>query len=186
MVSSVGITGHQARPGIDWDWVAAEIRLALTGADRPERCYSSIAIGADQVFAQAALELGLPLTAVIPLPDYDRFFSGDDAETYRSLRQQSEVIQLGGGDTDEEAFFAAGKWIADAADLLIAVWDGQPAAGLGGTGDVVAYRLADGRPVLHIDPIRKITTTLQGAADVRPNQIRSNHDQDAHVHQLRL
>jgi hypothetical protein len=33
------------------------------------------------------------------------------------------------------------------AEVLIAVWDGLPARGLGGTADVVAYAKQCGRPV---------------------------------------
>jgi hypothetical protein len=39
----------------------------------------------------------------------------------------------------EAAYFAAGKLIVNRCDLLLAVWDGQPAGGLGGTGDIVGY-----------------------------------------------
>jgi hypothetical protein len=34
----------------------------------------------------------------------------------------------------------AGAYIAERADVLIAVWDGAPARGTGGTGDIVAWR----------------------------------------------
>jgi len=47
----------------------------------------------------------------------------------------------------EEAFFAAGKAVVDACDWLIAVWDGEPARGLGGSADVVAYARNQGRRV---------------------------------------
>ena len=42
--------------------------------------------------------------------------------------------------------------VADRCDLLIAVWDGQPAQGLGGTGDVVRYAREIGREVLVVWP----------------------------------
>ncbi len=38
---------------------------------------------------------------------------------------------------------------------MMAVWDGEPAQGLGGTGDVVDYALARRKPVIHIDPIKR-------------------------------
>jgi hypothetical protein len=34
---------------------------------------------------------------------------------------------------------AAGRSVADRSDLLLAVWDGAPAAGFGGTADVIRY-----------------------------------------------
>ncbi len=46
---------------------------------------------------------------------------------------------------------AAGVWMVDRSDRLVAIWDGKPAAGLGGTGDVVAYALERGIPVVRVD-----------------------------------
>jgi hypothetical protein len=37
-------------------------------------------------------------------------------------------------------------------DLLVAVWDGLPARGLGGTADVVQVALAEQRRVVHVNP----------------------------------
>ena len=47
---------------------------------------------------------------------------------------------------------AASRLMVDAADELFAVWDGQPARGHGGTGDVVAYARERGKPVHVIWP----------------------------------
>jgi hypothetical protein len=35
------------------------------------------------------------------------------------------------------------------------VWDGQPAAGLGGTGDVVKYACLCGKPLIHLNPVSR-------------------------------
>jgi hypothetical protein len=37
-------------------------------------------------------------------------------------------------------------------DRLLAVWDGKPAQGLGGTGDIVAYAKSRGLPTTVIWP----------------------------------
>ena len=47
---------------------------------------------------------------------------------------------------------AGGKFVVDAVDYLVAVWDGRPAASSGGTADVVVYAEKKGRPVFRIDP----------------------------------
>ena len=39
----------------------------------------------------------------------------------------------------------------DGSDVLIAVWDGEPARGRGGTAEVVAYARSLGKPVVLID-----------------------------------
>jgi hypothetical protein len=61
-------------------------------------------------------------------------------------------------DKPESAFFAAGRYIVEQCDLLIAVWDGQPSKGLGGTGDVVAYARGVNRQVVVLDPISQKLT----------------------------
>lgn len=52
----------------------------------------------------------------------------------------------------EKAYWSAGQEIVNQADRLLAVWDGQPAAGLGGTADVVRYARAQGKLVTIIWP----------------------------------
>ena len=49
-----------------------------------------------------------------------------------------------------EAFQAAGQWIVDRADILLAVWDGQPARSMGGTTETVEYARARRKQVVLI------------------------------------
>ena len=51
-----------------------------------------------------------------------------------------------------EWVWAAGKAIAERSDLVLAVWDGRPAGGLGGTADVVKYARERGTTVAVIWP----------------------------------
>lgn len=48
----------------------------------------------------------------------------------------------------------AGRVMIEQSDLLVAVWDGETTALAGGTGDTVAAALAEGCPVIRIDPAR--------------------------------
>ena len=53
--------------------------------------------------------------------------------------------------------------MVDRCDVLIAVWDGEPARGPGGTAEIVAYALERGRPIVHIRPdVREAVTVLSG------------------------
>ena len=47
----------------------------------------------------------------------------------------------------EDAYRAAGEAVVERSDVLLAVWDGQPAKGIGGTGEVVAAAGRLGVPV---------------------------------------
>ena len=146
-----GVTGHQKRPGIDWTWVSGSLRQALEGLQPVERLYTCLAAGADQAAAEVALALDIPITTVIPMPDYERLYAVAGLAEYRRLKRRGEVLQLPGDPDDEAAFMAASLKVVDASDVLLAVWDGRAARGFGGTGDVVSHALGAGRRVIHID-----------------------------------
>ena len=148
----VGITGHQKRPSIDWVWVELELDAAFARLGVIDYVYSSLAAGADQVFAQVALRRGIKLIAIIPLDNYERFFEGESCQVYEQLLQQADIVRLAGDTNSEKAFYGAGTYIVDHVDQLIAVWDGKPAQGFGGTADIVSYAKTHKVPVLHIDP----------------------------------
>ncbi len=63
----------------------------------------------------------------------------------------------------EEAYMAAGQEIVRLAELMIAVWNGAPAAGLGGTGDVVRHARQSGRKVWHLNPVTRRAGWLEAA-----------------------
>jgi hypothetical protein len=156
----IAVSGHQARPGIDWTWTGAAIRQAFERHAPVERAFTSLAAGSDQVFARQALALGIPVTAVLPFPDYARCFQGSGLAAYEDLLRRCSVVTLPAGASDEHGFLEAGRQVADRADLLVAVWDGHPAAGPGGTADIVRYCVDAGRAVLHIDPLGRSVRSL--------------------------
>ena len=161
-VLSVGVTGHRVDglPEGSLDALRSRIRDVLNliedaGAellDMERDCFaadptrlrfvSPLADGADQIAAEAALELGWELQAVLPF----------EREEYRATRQRGARrafrpaarprdlrLELP-GDTQREldAYVMAGRATVAHCDILIAVWDGLPARGRGGTGEVVA------------------------------------------------
>ena len=157
----VGITGHQKRSGIDWEWVKRAVEAEFSSFPTKVRGFSSLAEGADQIFADALLRTGGELWAVIPTPDYLKQFEGSAREHFLALLEKaSHTIQVEPMGSDGESFFAAGKYVVDSVDVLIAIWDGKPAGGLGGTADVVAYARQNGKAVRHID------TTIQKIRDI--------------------
>ena len=150
----VGVTGHQERAGIDWDWVRQQIDRFLSGKAQLLG-FTSLAVGTDQIFAEAVLHKNGKLTAVIPIEGYVSYFEGDARARYERLLASASVVTLRSTKSDEQAFLDAGKWIVREVDYLIAVWDGEPAEGAGGTGDIVDYARSLAKPVLHINPIER-------------------------------
>ncbi len=172
---TVGVTGHRlggladVRVGaigdeiaLALDTVAAEAlalfnREAGLFAPAPPTLtlVSPLADGADQLAAQAGLDRGWRLQAILPFDraTYIRDFDGLEAQArFISLLEQSDcVLELPGDpDDDAEAYMAAGRATIAHCDVLIAVWDGRPPRGRGGTAEVVHMAVAQGTPVIHI------------------------------------
>ena len=153
---TIGVSGHQRRPGIDWDWVATSLRSEIARTDLILKAFSSLAVGSDQVFADVAIGLGIAVSAVLPLEGYERYFEGKDLANYRRLLGRSERIQLNWRGDPQRAFFEAGKYVVENVDILFAIWDGEPADGLGGTADIVEYaEKKSSCKIIQIDPVQR-------------------------------
>jgi len=152
-MTRVGVTGHQRLDHPEaWSWVAGMMRDELAKMAPPLVAVSSLAIGADQLLARLVSERGGVVHAVLPFADIERTFSPRDRPAYRSLAKQATVEVLDTPGTDEDAYLAAGRRVGELSDLMLAVWDGNPAKGKGGTADVVAYAVRRGVPLVHIEP----------------------------------
>jgi hypothetical protein len=129
---------------------------------------SPLAEGADRVVARAVLESrDACLDAVIPLAleDYlEDFATGESrAEFAELLSRCGEPVFLrtrlirderqdAGGQAElrRDAYAQAGRYVVDHCDVLIAVWDGEPTGGRGGTAEIVEYAREQNRPVLRV------------------------------------
>lgn len=153
----VAVTGHQnlgdARTATFVRSRVGELLATLRDA-RPEGlvALSGLAAGADTIFAEAALRGGIPLHVALAAADIvENFTPGPERERFLTLCALSHhVSRLPFASRSSEAYLALGRWLVNSCNLLVAVWNGLPAAGLGGTGDVVAYALERGRRVIHI------------------------------------
>lgn len=154
----IGITGHQRlNDDSAWSWVEQAIGGLLDEQPRPVVGVTSLAAGADQIFARLILERGGDLYIVIPFAGYERSFEKQlEREEYeRLLGRATEIETLSPQGTEEESYLAAGKRVVDLSEILFAVWNGKKAAGVGGTGDVVDYALTQRTRVIHINPVTR-------------------------------
>src|SRR4029077_20786370 len=76
------------------------------------------------------------------------------AKTLALLRRAVRVQSLSGIKEAERdlAYLECGLLVVEEADLVIAVWDGKPSRGLGGTADIVANARNLTKPLILIDP----------------------------------
>lgn len=129
------------------------------------RCVSPLARGADRLAAREALALGWRLHVPMPFPqlEYERDFDSDeDLGEFRALLDKAEGwLALDGarGEEKDRSYEAVGHYVVRHCDLLIAIWDGRPGAGRGGTSDIVSYAAQTGVPIwwLHATEHREPT-----------------------------
>jgi hypothetical protein len=166
---SIGITGHRhldteiARPKVASllravGYAAEKVWSAAPDVFEPVvpvlSLVTPLAAGADQMAAEEGLEAGYRIHAILPLPlaDYADDFSDHDRERLKLLLARAqcclELPAQTGGRT--HAYALAGRASVAHSDLIIAIWDGEPARGHGGTAEVVDHAFRRGVPVLHI------------------------------------
>jgi hypothetical protein len=185
----VGIVGHRdladyaagaieaaaARVLTDIEVAAAELADKIAGhrtAGKPPMVLvSPLAEGADRIGARVALRRGWRL--LVPLPftkaTYEEDFP-DSVSDFRDLLAAAaaggEIVELHGSrDAPEEAYLAVGHFVLRHCELVVAIWDGEPARGVGGTGEIVADAGERGIPIVHIDtqPPHRISLILPAA-----------------------
>jgi hypothetical protein len=124
---------------------------------------SSVAAGSDQLFVQQVLDLGLSWHAILPLPraQFQQDFTAFDWSVAEGFLARADHVRvIGENASREDGYLDCGMETVNDSDVLIALWDGLPARGKGGTAEVVEYATALGKPVLIIDAatfaVRKI------------------------------
>jgi hypothetical protein len=129
---------------------------------------SALAEGADRVVARAVLQdAGARLDAVLPMTveDYLEDFATEESreEFGRLLARCRKPVALrvrrirddrsdpaAQAELRREAYAHVGHYIVDHCDVLVAIWDGEPSRGRGGTAEIVLYALEQNRPVIQV------------------------------------
>jgi hypothetical protein len=152
-MTTIAVTGHRGLPPATSRLVDQALRTELARHRQPLTGLSCLADGADQLFARAVLDTGGTLTVVVPADNYREALPASCHPTYDTLyAQASDVIKLDNPNSEPEAHMQASQTMLDRTDHLIAVWDGQPSRGYGGTADVVQAAQQQGIPVTIIWP----------------------------------
>lgn len=188
---NVGITGHRASvltaPLLETlepvvDRVFRQLREAVLKIHEEEhdtdvsarlQLHTPLATGADQIAAKSARSSGYFVRAVLPFDadEYRKDFApGEELDQFeRALDAADEVVALPGDRADAEgAYVLVGQSLIDAADVIVAIWDGEEGHGPGGTAHVVELALQSSVPVIHIDINR-------GSNEVRMRALVGSH-----------
>ncbi len=150
-MTAIGMTGHQGLTPETEALVVRAIADELRGV-RDLVGVTSLAEGADQLFAEHVLAAGGRLVVILPAAYYIRTVSDNSVrERYQRLFDSAtEVIHLPFETSSEDAYWAAGRVVVDRSDRLLAVLNGKLVGGLGGTANVVAYAREHARPTVVI------------------------------------
>ncbi len=160
----VGVTGHRVLP----DPVAlvpaigsalASIRQMAPALKHTPLFFSvlsPLAEGADRLLAREILPTpGAVLEAVLPMEkdQYAADFSSPQsvAEFHQWLARAKTVRILPSRRSRADAYEQAGRYVVEQCDVLLAVWNGRPADGQGGTAEIVRYALDNHCPVIWIN-----------------------------------
>lgn len=164
MARVVGVTGHRpaALEGVDLDLLERRIDtvLGVLSDLGHDHLLSGLAEGTDRLVARLALAAGWTLDAVLPFERdrYEADFAGRESRAefaaFLDRSARVSVARAGAGPAaaldDAGPYAAQGRALVAGSDMLIAVWDGLPARGPGGTADVIGWARAAGAPVVWI------------------------------------
>jgi hypothetical protein len=151
----IGITGHTNLTLDTIPLVAKEIRRTLTKYQGPDLIgVTCLAKGADQAFAHVVLDLAGRIEVVLPAANYrDSKVKPDNAAEFDDLiSKASQVHVMPYSHSNREAYMAASEHLLSTVEAMIAVWDGGPSGGHGGTADVVATAEQRSIPVTVVWP----------------------------------
>jgi hypothetical protein len=166
-IINLGITGHRYLAEMDQVMAGLEIalrRLQETFSTSTFRVLSSLAEGADRILAKRLLSIpNTSLWVPLPLPeeDYLKDFEtlASRQEFIRLLGQAEQVITLPARNGRGGTYLAAGKYILENCDVLLAIWDGHTAQGEGGTGEIISLARERSLPLVWIHAHNRLPGT---------------------------
>lgn len=155
MLPRIGIAGHSSLSDNTVPLVADALRAALAAYPAAELVgVTFLAKGADQIFARVVLDLAGSVEVVLPAADYRaRKVQPDNAAQFDELLARAAAVHtMPAPESNREAYLAACEHLLAQVDHLVAVWDGTPTDGAGGTGEVVHAARERGLPVTVVWP----------------------------------
>ena len=152
---AIGFTGHRSLPDEDKSRKLIYGFLKDKKETIPGMVYgvSSAAAGGDLIFAESCIQLEIPLRILLPMPQ-GQFRADFDAATWMQVQEvvkKAVSVEVTGGDQSrDERYYECGIETVHQSRLLLALWNGEPARGLGGTENILEFARQLGRPVVWI------------------------------------
>ena len=177
----VAVTGHRDLRAEDEPALSASLRgilerLRAAYPATPLVLLTPLAVGADRLAARVAIALNVPFRVPMPFPEaeYRKDFDAAESAEFDELlaaAQDTYTMPFTGdndaanvGDPARRAkqYAVVGAYLARVANVLVALWDGRASESVGGTAQIVDYRL------LGADEVYRNPTELLDAPETGP------------------
>lgn len=138
---TVMVTGHRPERLRGQEKEVSAGMAALIAELKPDKVISGMAAGADQIWAIAALDSGIPLYCYFPYP------------RKRYHPQEQYIVENAAGilnicsEYSPQSYYLRDKAMVDDSDVVIAVWDGVKS---GGTWKTIEYAKSQGKDIRYI------------------------------------
>jgi uncharacterized phage-like protein YoqJ len=153
----IAVTGHRPDKLGGYDEnnpTAAAIKrhmraFLLKPANRPEMAITGMALGIDQWWAEACIELDIPFTAAIPFDGFHVKWLKESQDRFnRIMREAEAIVYVSAPGYEPWKMQRRNEWMVDFCTELVAYWDGSE----GGTNNCVRYALTKGKPHVIFHP----------------------------------
>lgn len=177
----IGITGHRNLKETCMGYYKEQVSNMLKKLKREYNdilVLSSIADGADRLVVYEAMKLNIPFKVILPMDKklYEIDFDSSTMQEFEYLiKCANEVVTIPLQKTNsiklisqynqfrDMQYEAAGHYVANNSDVLIALWDGKYIGLTGGTGEIVKYyKQKDKYKLYHLNVSRNkdVTDTM--------------------------
>lgn len=144
----IGVTGHRDLLAPEKIFDRCRIFFAdlqKNFPDSPLYVISSLAEGADQICADAALASGAEIWGIIPFEEkayLETFQTEAGKKKYLHLKSQAaHIVEINESPDSPEKYVKAGKFIVEHCNMLLAIWDGCDSKRPGGTRHIIDLAL---------------------------------------------
>lgn len=159
----VAFTGHRSQkiggyiiPNPTYDYIKEEL-IKILQELQPEKAFTGMALGFDQLAAETCLELNIPFVATVPFINQGKLWTQESKELYYHLVSKTyEVVIVSEGSYSSYKMQIRNEWMINNCDKVIAVWNNDI---FGGTYNCIEYAKQIGKEIIIIDP-RKINNLI--------------------------
>ena len=147
----IGGTGHRTQffPDIDtWQRDVYESLVAALYEAQPNYVISGGCYGWDLMFAEAAMELEIPIHLYLPFPSFgERWYNAEDRRLLQKVKEYADIVYYSCSEYSRECYFIRDEAIANNSDIIYALL--HPDARSGGTYYTTKYAYEKGKEVIN-------------------------------------